>query len=640
MTNKESKNNQLHKEFGLWSNIIYILRKTRRYSFGLILLIIIGFISDSIITFFWGFISKYIIDIVGADLGHDESMYRLLLVVIIGTVIIGLAILGTTYSIGKRGYRMIHVRYQLIAERISKALDLPYELLERPDILDIHERAAKATQNSDNGIEGMLHLMVRLFSNLLTVIVTFVAVTILDARVIFILVALAILQYIYHRYCIRKDKEEVWNKRAKVDRQINYMERVTRDFDYAKDIRLFNLSDYLVGKQKGFFRARLKKIDYHFHLWFSHAAVNNVLSMLGRMAIYGALFYAVFNKDLSVGNFTLFLSLAISFSRSLLEFLHRLGDCTRASLEVDDFRSFMELDFEDNTKKTAIAETGEYTIEFHDVSFKYSNSQKYALEHLNLVIRPGERLAVVGINGAGKTTMIKLLLRLYDPTEGYIMLNGTDIRDFNRAEYYRLFAPVFQNIEVMAFPIAENISMKMTAETDLVRAYDCVAQAGLRERIDLLENGINTELLKIVDENGVDFSGGERQKLALARALYKDAPVVVLDEPTSALDAIAEQKLYESFDRMIGHKSAVYISHRLSSVRFCNRVAMFKNGRMIEYGSHEELMQKKGEYAQMFEIQARYYQDDPKCKDTEQNDEVSEYINSDAKVYGREVEED
>ncbi len=607
---KESKDNPLHKEFGVWSNTLYILKKCKRYCFVVLFLLALGILCNSVLSYCWGFLSKYIIGIIEANLDQEESIKRLIIVVVIGVSVIGLLQLGSVFSQGKSVYRYVYIRFMLVAERVDRALSLQYEMLERPDVLDIHQRATRATDSNNNGIEGMMHLMEKLGTNLLTVIVTFVAVTVLDFRVVFILIALAILQYLYHRYCIRRDKKEVWDALSKVWRKVGYMERVTQDFDYAKDIRLFHLSDYLVGKQEKIFKTRLKRMDFHFNLWLSHGTLVSFIFMIGKAFVYGALIYAVLHKDMSVGDFTLYLALAVSFSGSLLEFLHRFGDYGRTSLEVDDFRSFMELKWDEKEESIALPDTNEYTIEFHDVSYRYLEAEKYALEHLNLVISPGERLAVVGINGAGKTTMIKLLLRLYDPTEGYITLNGVDIRKFDRTEYYKLFAPVFQNVEVLAFPIAENISMKKTAETDVDKAFACAAEAGLKEKIDSLDKGIQTELLKIVDDNGVDFSGGERQKLALARALYKDADFVVLDEPTSALDAIAEQRLYESFDQMIGKKSAVYISHRLASTRFCNHVAMFMNGKMIEYGTHEELMAMKGEYAHMFEVQAQYYQEE------------------------------
>lgn len=504
----------------------------------------------------------------------------------------------------------INVRMQIIEERVERALGIHYEFLEKPETLDIHERASQATGGNNNGVEGMMHLAETLAVNLTTVIVTIVSVLVLDIRLVLVLSLLAVLEYAYHVFCIRTDKKNVWDKLGGTWRQINYMERVTQDFDYAKDIRLFSLQDFLLAKQQKVFANRWRKFDYHQNLWFSHAVVVNIAVLIGKMAIYGVLFYAVIKKDMTVGNFTLFFALAMAFSQSLTEFLRRFGDFGRASLEVDDFRSFMELGLQEEIGTSELPKVKEYTIEFKNVSYRYPEAKEYALRNLNLKISPGEKLAVVGLNGAGKTTMIKLLLRLYDPTEGCVLLNGVDIKNYKREDYYKLFSPVFQDVEVLAFPIAENISMKSTEHTDIDRAYWAAVEAGLQEKIDGLQMGIVTELLKVVDEEGVDFSGGEKQKLALARALYKNAPIVVLDEPTSALDALAEQRLYQSFDKMIGEKSAVYISHRLASTRFCDNVAMFKNGEMIEYGTHESLTEKNGEYAHMFELQAQYYQEE------------------------------
>ena len=251
-----------------------------------------------------------------------------------------------------------------------------------------------------------------------------------------------------------------------------------------------------------------------------------------------------------------------------------------------------------------------YTFEFENVSFKYKGQESYALKNVNLTLEAGEKLAVVGLNGAGKSTFIKLLLRLYDVTEGRILMNGTDIREFNREDYYKLFSPAFQDVMVFASPMSENVSMKEPAATDKSAAEKVLRDAGLGEKVDSLEKGVDTELLKVFYDDGVDLSGGEKQKLALARALYKNADVVVLDEPTAALDALAENRLYQSFDGLIGNRSAVYISHRLSSTRFCNRVAMFKDGEMVETGTHDELMALDGAYAEMFRVQAQYYVED------------------------------
>ncbi|MCQ2524973.1 MAG: ABC transporter ATP-binding protein/permease [Lachnospiraceae bacterium] len=606
----ESKDNPLHKEYGVLSNTVYIIRKCKQYSPVAIGMALIGIVCNSTMSYYMGFFGKFVIDVVGGDLDYQGKVTRLLWIVGIGALFGAILSMGSVWVGSKLWARYIYVRTNVITERIEKALGIRYEFLERAETLDIHERACQAVSGNNNGVEGMMRLLETLAVNFVTVIVTFVAVLVLDIRLVLVLIVLAIIQYIYHRFCIRYDKKNVWDKLGKTWRQINYMERVTQDFDYAKDIRLFSLQDFLLDKQEKIFKNRWKKFDLHQNIWLSHAAVVNVALLIGKAVIYGTLFWAVVNKDMTVGNFTLFFSLSMSFSQSLVEFLRRFGDYGRASLEVDDFRSFMDLSDDEGVEFENIPESSSYVIEFKDVSYKYPEADEYALKHLNLKIDASEKLAVVGINGAGKTTMIKLLLKLYQPTEGSILLNGKDIKNYRREDYYKLFAPVFQDVEIFAFPMAENVSMKGMDDTDVNKAIECVVEAGLKDKLESLPKGIKTELLKIVDDEGVDMSGGERQKLALARALYKNAPIVVLDEPTSALDAIAEQRLYESFDKMIGNKSAVYISHRLASTRFCDKIAMFKSGEMIEYGTHDELVALDGEYARMFELQAQYYQEE------------------------------
>lgn len=609
---KESTENPLHRQFGIWNNTIYILKKVKQYCPSAIPIALVGIICGSVLSYYWGIVGKYVIDLVQADADIADNMDALLKIMLIAGGIAGILIFCNNFSQNKTWYRFIYTRMQMINERVDRALGLNYQMLETPDVLDVHERATQATGGNNNGVEGMMNLMVTLGRNLVTVIVTFAAVLVLNWGLIICLIALGILQYLYYRKIIREDKREVWDKLAPMWRQANYMARITQDFDFAKDIRLFNLSDFLIEKQRQVFAKREDRIDYSKELWFRHSVVSQFLYLVIKGLIYAALFYAVLKKGMSIGSFTMYLALAFSFSDSLLQFLHRFGDYERASMEVDDFRSFMELDMAEEEDTIPIPKAQDYTIEFHDVCYRYLKQEKNAVDHLNMVLHPGEKLAVVGLNGAGKTTMIKLLLRLYDPTEGVITLNGVDIRKFKREEYYKLFSPVFQNIEVLAFPIAEHISMKVAEDTDRDRAQAAAVEAGLEEKIKALPKGIDSELLKIVDDNGVDLSSGEKQKLALARALYKAAPMVVLDEPTSALDALAEQQLYERFNHMIGDKSAVYISHRLASTRFCDRVAMFADGRMIEYGSHDELMEKGGEYARMFEMQAQYYQEEQK----------------------------
>ena len=608
---KESKDNPLHREYGVLSNMIYIIKKMARYQPSVLFLMALGFFCKSVFSYFWGIFGKYVIDIIGAENDPDAETKLIRLVVIAG-LIAAVLTFANTFSNTKTWYRFINVRMHMITERIAKVLDLKYELLEKPDVMDVAQRASQATNDNENGVEGMMNIMNRLGESALTVIVTFIAVTVLDPRLIIVTIALTVAQHFYMKHIIKVDKREVWDRLSSSWRSRNYMERVTQDFDYGKDIRLFDLSDFLTGKFNGINAFFIERNDHHHRLWLRYNFVSAAAGTVIKAGVYAALYIAVLRKNMSVGNFTMFLAFALAFSRGLINFLQRVGDLRKASLETDDFRSFIELEIgNDDADCIPVPEADHYEIEFKNVSYRYLKAENDALSHLNLTIRPGEKLAVVGLNGAGKTTMIKLLLRLYDPTEGQITLNGIDIKKFKRSDYYRLFAPVFQNVEIFAFLMSENIAMKSADELDRAKATESACEAGLEEKLASLAKGIDTPLTKIVEDDGVDLSGGEKQKLALARALYKGAKIVVLDEPTSALDAIAEQELYERFDGMIGDKSAVYISHRLASTRFCDRIAMFEDGRLVEFGSHDELMEKNGKYAAMFNVQAQYYRENP-----------------------------
>lgn len=249
---------------------------------------------------------------------------------------------------------------------------------------------------------------------------------------------------------------------------------------------------------------------------------------------------------------------------------------------------------------------GGHTVEFRNVCFTYPHTDVKVLDGVDVTLRQGEHLSVVGLNGAGKTTFIKLLCRLYDPTAGEILLDGINIKEYDIAEYMKLFAPVFQDFMLFAFSIRDNISACGNISDDELSAL--LEKVGLANRVNSLGKGADTLLFKPFDENGIEPSGGEQQKLAIARALHKNAPMVVLDEPTAALDPVAEYEIYSQFNELVGGKTAIYISHRLSSCKFCDRIAVFSDGRIAEYGTHDELCGKPGGiYAEMFAAQAQYY---------------------------------
>ena len=263
-------------------------------------------------------------------------------------------------------------------------------------------------------------------------------------------------------------------------------------------------------------------------------------------------------------------------------------------------------DMENGTRAVDDIDPANSVFEFHNVSFAYPETEPLILKNFSMKIKSGERLAVVGMNGSGKSTMIKLLCRLYDPTEGRITLNGIDIREFDYAEYLKLFAIVFQDFKLLAFPVGENVAC--SDEYNEERVWQCLEMAGVKDRVEEFPKKLKQSIYKLYEKDGIDLSGGEEQKIAIARALYKDAPFVILDEPTAALDPIAESEIYSRFNDIAGGKTAVYISHRLSSCRFCSRIVVFDNGKVIQEGTHEELLENpNGKYSELWNAQAQYY---------------------------------
>ena len=309
-----------------------------------------------------------------------------------------------------------------------------------------------------------------------------------------------------------------------------------------------------------------------------------------------------------IGSVTQYVGAVTNLCGGISELFRAMGDLPQNADYLYAIRDFMEIpnDMYQGSLPTEKRDDREYEVEFRNVSFKYPGSETYALHHVNMKFEVGSRLAVVGMNGSGKTTFIKLLCRLYDPTEGQILLNGIDIRKYKYDDYMNVFSVVFQDFQLVALPLGQNVAA--SAEYDRGKAEECLRMAGFGDRLNTMPNGLDTYLYKELDKNGVSISGGEAQKIAIARALYKDAPFIILDEPTAALDPIAEAEIYSKFNDIAGDKTAIYISHRLSSCKFCDEIAVFHEGAVIQQGTHAELVaDEKGKYYELWNAQAQYY---------------------------------
>lgn len=609
---KDENTDELHKEYGVISNCRYIFEKFVKYRKSLILFIITGSIAAASMTYLWSFIGKLVIDMIEQQASSpDKDIKPLLYLTLITSAAELLFMWLNTVSSMKMSVGFTYVRLMIIKERIAKTLGMEYEALETPEMLDRLQKAKRATAGDWQGVQGMMTYMQVMGVQIISVTIAVAIMTTFNPWIILIIVVLSFAQFLFFDYIRKKDKKEMWDAMMPHWRKLEYMENVTTDFSYAKDIRLFGMQKYLAKKQIDVYDEELRHWIKSRQYWIYNTIFAHGISLLRQLIIIGWLVYSVVFNGLSIGNFTLYTASAAAFSNAINEILQALSALRERSAHTDDYRSFMDISSADDKAQTIpIPPADKYTFEFKNVSFKYRGQEKYALKNVNLTLHAGEKLAVVGLNGAGKSTFIKLLLRLYDVTEGCILMNGTDIRKFDRKEYYELFAPAFQDVMVFAFPVAENVSMKEPFNTDKAEAEKMLRLAGLGDKLDKLEKGVDTELLKVLYDDGVDLSGGEKQKLALARALYKKSKIIVLDEPTAALDALAEFRLYQSFNELVGDRTAVYISHRLSSTRFCDRVAMFKDGEMVEIGTHDSLMEADGAYADMFRVQAQYYVED------------------------------
>ncbi len=605
---EEGKLKTPHTCYGLMGNIVFTFRKMWQYGREMIMLVLLASVTRSVVRYLWVFLGKFLIEIVQAQAGMmQKDLQPLFMLSGVITVIEIVCICGNTIVMQIANSKILYIRHRTLNELSAKTLTADYQMLEQPHILDLFQRARIAA-GEDAGIGIMMRKILTMGSVIVTLIVSFVTITVLDFRLILMLFLVMMVNHFSSLWSIRQAKVKCWDKLSPIFRKRNYLDRCTQDFDYAKDIRLFSMKDWLLKKQRQIMDEHEKKIHISRNIWLRHICIYNTTGIVASGAMYYTLITQVLHADIGIGDFTLYIGLCGAFSQSLSDFLWYLQDMQHASGQMDDFRTAVDFDMEEKGDDLSTDMLGDsYTFIFKNVSYRYEGTDDYAIRNLNLTFPAGQRLAVVGLNGAGKTTFIKLLLRLYDVTEGEILVNGINIRRFKKTEYYKLFSPVFQNVELYAFPMSENVSMKSPGRTDKLRARECLIKAGLGKRLIGLQKGCETELLKIIDEDGIDLSGGERQKLALARALYKDAPIMVLDEPTAALDALAEYELYQNFDCIISDKSAIYISHRLSSTRFCDVIAMFAAGRLVEYGTHDELLARGGEYAEMFAVQAQYY---------------------------------
>lgn len=491
---------------------------------------------------------------------------------------------------------------------LEKILEISLEQSESSEIRQMMERSLIALNGNDsNGVQGMMQRFGMFFTNVLGLVTYAMIVGSMDIRILLLLVGLSLITVATSKVSV-KVYERVKEKLAGYQRIEGYIDRLVDDIAGGKDIRVFGLSDWLIGKYDSAIRQRRKYRALYNAACFFSDFTEVILAAVRDFICYFYLIYLL-KQGLSSSMFVFYIGLISGFAKWFTEITSNFVVMKRCGQQVDDLRDFLELESgSGGERRIPENQFSSLDITFDHVSYRYEGAEEEVLKDVSFTIHQGERLALVGLNGAGKSTIVKLISGLYLPTNGVVYVNGTDTRELDRKAYMHHVAAIFQNPFIMSYTVGENVAL--SGEWDEERLWNVLEKAGVAEKISSLPDGLYTYFGKDVSEDGIMLSGGQIQKLLLARALYHSPKLLLLDEPTVALDALAEKNIYDTYQKTLEGTSTIFISHRLASTRFCNEILLLDKGEIIERGTHETLMKMGGTYASLFELQGKYYQEE------------------------------
>lgn len=601
--NDKSKVND--KEHDIFQNIIHLFGIAFKHYKIICVFILLEIICNGLLPLFGLYLPKLAVELVleNRGLNHVLSVF--------GGFAAAYILLHCINSIASQGKYPFQNNLRFIYTRalFEKALDCDYAIMETSEGQTWYEKARSTVNNGDgSATTQMLNSVTRLVSGLISFVFIFSIISNLSFYILTLLIMLSAIDYILDGFALRYENAQR-SKTSDLMKKSYYMERAMADIGAAKDIRIYNLSSLFVSIKDSL----LNQIFIVYTKINNHYFLSKTLKMLVKICrdciAYAYCVKQVINGDITVPDFILFMSAIAGFSAWLNQIVSNILSLKRENVRINDLRTFFEYTnkFDPEKPLSILSITRPIEIEFKNVSFRYTDDAKNILDGLSFIIHANEKVALVGVNGAGKTTIVKLLCGFYKVSEGEILINGYNINSFKRLDLYTLFSAVFQDICILPVTAGENITFQKAGLRDEERLISCLEIAGIKDEIMKHEKKLDAYMLKVIEEDGIILSGGQQQKLLLARALYKDAPILILDEPTAALDPIAESEVYEKFHDVTKNKTAIYISHRLASTRFCDKILMLKDGKIIESGSHNELISKNGEYAYMFDIQSHYY---------------------------------
>ena len=594
------------KKYSIRQNLLYCINATKKEYPGLLVFCVAIILVNCLIPVITAYLPKVVIE----EITGKAELDRLL--VITGAFTLLLAVFsGLQKYLEQLIYWNKFKRNAFFLRLITgKGLTTDYRNQENEHFRKLQDESFASCNGNFSYYAQIYDNSVQFFSNLLGFLAfTGILITLNPWLIVFI-IGTTLIAYFLNRK-VNKWVEKSIDEKSGYEHAMQYVISASDDVQAAKDIRLYNMSVWLNGIYEKNLKGLLGWYRKYTAKLFGVAAADGIVTVFREGVTYLILLSMAISGSISVAEFVLYFNVVAGFSTWLGSLMGQLSTLERLNLSMNRFRSYLE--YPEEYLREEGAPVTDYKnpkeIEIRDVSFRYSDEGNNVLKNINLKITPGEHIAVVGLNGAGKTTLIKLVSGLIEPVEGSVLYDGKDIREYNRIEYYKLFGAVFQDYSVLPTTIKEIVAEESEKDIDIKKVEESLKQAGLYEKIKTLSDGLDSKYDRSFWDGGVNLSGGEIQKLLLARALYRQSPVVLLDEPTAALDPVSENRLYETYNEVMSGKTTIFISHRLASTRFCSRIVLLDEGKIIEEGTHEELLALKGRYYELFETQAKYYRE-------------------------------
>lgn len=602
--NRKDKENKTKPKYNMWQNSAFMVQLSFRYCKSVFWLCVLM----AVLTASIGIVEVLASPVILSKLEQKVSFSNLMAYIAMFIGFLALLSAIKAYVNENTLFGRVTIRTEIIGMLGEKNTNTSYPNTLDPNFETLRVKSMDSCNGNSDATEAIWTTLEQILANVIGFVVYLFLLSSLNFWIVILVLSTTLISY----FASKKINEWGYVHREELnvpEKQMFYLGKVATDRQFSKDIRIFGLKawlDDLYGCAKRAYNAVLCKQEF---VYFWANVIDMVMTFLRNAIAYYSLIKITLEQGLPASQFLLYFNVLTGFSQWMTLILDGLSTLHKQSLDISIIREFLEWPepFKFEEGKALIPDHNKkYEIKLDDVSYRYSGAQTDILKHINLTIAPGEKLAVVGLNGAGKTTLVKLICGLLDPTDGRILLNGEDIRQFNRRDYYKLFSAVFQDFSVLDIGIKENVAQTFV-DIDEKKVERCLEEAALTQKISELPKGVETPVGRRIFSDGVELSGGQMQRLMLARALYKDGPILVLDEPTAALDPIAESDIYQKYSEMANGKLSIFISHRLASTRFCDRILFVANGGIEEEGTHEELLAKKGSYAEIFEVQSKYY---------------------------------